>query len=115
MYKSNYFTKEKMTKYKMQRDADKVWMTMLQFFTDLYAQLKAYGDDCAANSEFDNVALVHEYPPDQSNCTIASTTSDITTRDLYIESLKESLVAARKGPQMSRTQEKNCCGCRASV
>jgi hypothetical protein len=95
MYKSNYFTKEQMTKYEMQSDADKVWTTTLQFFTDLYAQRKAYGDDCVANSGFDSASLVHKYPPNQSNCTVASTTSDITTRDLYIESLKESLAAAR--------------------
>ncbi len=35
MYKSDYFTKEQMTKYKMQSDADKVRTTTLQFFTDL--------------------------------------------------------------------------------
>ena len=50
MYKSDYFTEEQMTKYEMQRDADKVWTTTLQFFTNLYAQRKAYGDDRAANS-----------------------------------------------------------------
>ncbi len=96
MYKSDYFTEEQMTKYEMQRDADKVWMTTLQFFANLYAQRKVDGNDCAANSKFDSAARVHEYPPDRSNCTLASTTSDLTTRDLYIESLEESLVAARE-------------------
>jgi hypothetical protein len=88
MYKSNYFTEEQMMMYKMQRDADKVWTTTLQFFTELYAQCKVYSDDGAANSGFDSAALVHKYPPNQSNCTVASTTSDITTQDLYVKSLK---------------------------
>ena len=39
-----------MTKYEIQRDKDKVWTTTLQFFTNLYAQRKAYGNDRAANS-----------------------------------------------------------------
>ena len=36
---------------------------------------------------FDSAALVHDYrtPPDQSERTVASTTSDITMHDLYIE------------------------------
>ena len=38
MYKSDYFTEEQMTKYEMQRDADKVWTTTHQFFTDLYEE-----------------------------------------------------------------------------
>ena len=96
MYKSDYFTEEQMTKYEMQSNANKVWTTMLQFFTDLYAQCKVYGNNRAANSGFDSAALVHEYPLNQRDCTVASTTSDITTRDLYIESLEESLAAARK-------------------
>ena len=94
MYKSDYFTKEQMTKYEMQSNADKVWTTMLQFFTNLYAQRKACGDNHTANSRFDSATLEHEYPPNRSNCTVASTTSDITTRDLYIESIEESLAAA---------------------
>ncbi len=96
MYKSDYFTEEQMTKYKMQSNADKVWMTMLQFFTNLYAQHKGYGNNRAANSGFDSAALVHEYPPHRSDCTVASTTSDITMFDLYIESLEESLAAAHE-------------------
>ena len=60
MYKSDYFTEEQMTKYEMQRDADKVWTTTLQFFTNLYAQRKAYGNNRVANSGFDSAALVHK-------------------------------------------------------
>ena len=63
-------------------------------FHNLYAQ--RYGDNRTANSGFDSAALVHKYPLDRSNRTIASTTSNITTRNLYIESLKESLATARK-------------------
>ena len=35
-------------------------------------------------------------PPNQSNHTVASTTSNITTCDLNVKSLKESLVVAHK-------------------
>jgi hypothetical protein len=63
IYKSNYFTEEQMTKYKMQSNANKVWSTMLQFVANLQAQHKAYGDNRAANSGFDSMALVHEYLP----------------------------------------------------
>ena len=49
-----------MTKYKMQRDADKVRTTTLQFFTNLYAQRKAYSNNRATNRGFDSVAIVHE-------------------------------------------------------
>ena len=62
MYKSNFFTEEQMTKYEMQRDADKIWTTTLQFFTNLYAQHKAYDNNRAENSGFDSAALVHQYP-----------------------------------------------------
>ena len=51
----------------MQRDMDKVWTTMLQFFTGLYAQRKAYGNNRAANSGFDSAALVQEYHHCQHN------------------------------------------------
>ena len=52
-------------KYEMQRNANKGWTTTLQFFTNLYAQRKAYGNDHAANSGFDSAALVHKYPPNR--------------------------------------------------
>ena len=82
-----------MTKFEMQRDAVTVWTTRLQVFTNLYAQCNAYSDNRAANSGFDSTALVHKYPPNQSNRTIASTTSSITSHDLYVKSLEESLAA----------------------
>ena len=94
MYKSNYFTKEQMTKYEMLVNKDKTWALTLQHFTQLYAQRKVYGDDRAANSGFNSMANIYNVPSDQ---TMASTApSKITTRDLYIESLEESLAAARK-------------------
>jgi hypothetical protein len=37
MYKSNYYTKEQMTKYEMQMDVNKTWLHTLQFFTKLFA------------------------------------------------------------------------------
>jgi hypothetical protein len=91
MYKSNYCTKDQMTKYKMKADINKTWLHTLQFFTKCFAQCKAYGDDRAANSNLDSAAHINGIP---TNCSIVSTSSNFTTHDLYIESLKESLVAA---------------------
>jgi hypothetical protein len=94
MYKSDYFTEEQMTKYEMLVDKDKTWALTLQHFTQLYAQQKAYGDNHGANSRFDSMVNIYNIPSNQS---IASTApSEITTRDLYIESLEESLAAARE-------------------
>jgi hypothetical protein len=83
MYKSDY-TKEQMTKYEMQADVNKTWLHTLQFFTKLFAQCKAYRDNCAANSGFDSAAHINDIP---TNCSLVSTSSDITTRDFDIESL----------------------------
>jgi uncharacterized membrane protein YgcG len=94
MYRSNYFTKEQMTKYEMLVNKEKTWALTLQHFTQLYAQQKAYGDDRAANSGFDSMANIYNVPSDQSMASTAP--SEITTHDLYIESLEESLAAARK-------------------
>jgi hypothetical protein len=55
MYKSDYFTKEQMTKYEVLADLDKVWEKNLTHFTDLYALRNAYGNDRAANSRFESV------------------------------------------------------------
>jgi hypothetical protein len=93
MYKSNYNTKDQMTKYEMQADINKTWLNTLQFFTKLFAQCKAYGDDRVANSGFDSAAHINNIPTNRS---LVSTSSDFTTRDLYIESLEESLAAARE-------------------
>jgi hypothetical protein len=62
MYKSNYFTKEQMTKYEMLVDKDKTWALTLQHFTQLYAQQKAYGDNRAANSGFKSMANIYDIP-----------------------------------------------------
>jgi hypothetical protein len=93
MHKSNYYTKEQMTKYKMQADINKTWLHTLQFFTKPFAQRKAYGDNLAANSGFDSAAHINDIP---TNLSLVSTSSDFTTHDLCIESLKESLAAARE-------------------
>ena len=92
MYKSGYYTEEQMTKYKMQADINKTWLHTLIFFTKLSAQCKAYGDDRMANSGFDSTAHINNIPINRS---LVSTSSDFTTCNLYIESLKESLGAAR--------------------
>jgi hypothetical protein len=92
MYKSDYFTKEQMTKYEILADLDKVWEKTLTHFTDLYALRKAYGDDRAPNSGFKSAALVRE---NSSSHSVITTESNLTC-DLYVESLEESLVVARK-------------------
>jgi uncharacterized membrane protein YgcG len=93
MYKSDYYTEEQMTKYKMQADINKTWLHTLQFFTKLFAQCKAYGDDGMANRGFDSTAHINDI---STNCSFVSTSSDFTNCDLYIESLEESLAAARE-------------------
>jgi hypothetical protein len=93
MYKSNCYTEKQMTKYKMQTDVNKTWLHTRQFSTKLFAQRNAYRDGRAANSSFDSAAHINNIP---TNCSLVPTSSDITTRDLYIESLKESLAAARE-------------------
>jgi hypothetical protein len=74
-----------MTKYKMQADVNKTWLHTLQFFTKPFAQ-RAYGDNLAANSGFDSVAHINDIP---TNLSLVSTSSDFTTHNLYIESLKD--------------------------
>jgi hypothetical protein len=93
MYKSNYYIEEQMIKYKKRMDANKTWVHTLQYFTTLIAQRKAYKDNWAANSKFNSAAHINNTP---TNCSVVSTTSDITTRNLCIKSLKESLMAARE-------------------
>jgi hypothetical protein len=94
MYKSDYFTKEQMTKYEILSDGNKVWDKMLAHFTELFSLRKAYGDDRAANSGFESAAHVRDHSSTHSIIT-AITKSDLT-HDLYIESLEESLAEARE-------------------
>jgi hypothetical protein len=94
MYKSNYFTKEQMTKYEMLVDKDKSWAITLQHSMQFYAQQKAYRDNHAANSVFNSMANIYDVPSNQSMASTAP--NEITTRDLYIESLEELLAAARE-------------------
>jgi hypothetical protein len=108
MYKSDYYTKEQMTKYEMQTEVNKTWLYTLQFFTKLFAQRKAYGDNRVANSGVDNAVHVNNLPTNRS---LVSISSDITTHNLFIKSLKESLVAVREYvprsaplPQTNRTR-----------
>jgi uncharacterized membrane protein YgcG len=92
MYKSNYYIEEQITKYKMQANINKTWLHTLHFFTNFFAQRKAYGDNRTANNGFDSAVHINDIPTD---CSLVSTSSDFNTCDLYIESLEESLVAAR--------------------
>jgi hypothetical protein len=75
----------------MQMVVNKTWLHTLQYFTKLFAQRKAYREDCAANGVFDSAVHINIIP---TNCSVVSTSSDITTCNLHIESLKESLAAA---------------------
>ncbi len=92
MYKSNYFTEEQMTKYKILSDTNKVWDKTLAHFTDLFSLHKAYGNNKAANSGIKSAAHVHNH---SSACSVttANTKSNFT-HDLYIESLEDSLAVA---------------------
>jgi hypothetical protein len=92
MYKSGFFTEEQMTKYEILADVDKVWEKTLTHFTDLYALRKAYGNNRVTNSSFESAAHVRENSLGHS---VITTESDLT-RDLYVESLEESLAAARE-------------------
>jgi hypothetical protein len=94
MYKSNYFTEEKMTKYKILLDANKVWDKTLAHFRDLFSLRKAYGNNKAANSGFESAVHVPDHSSARS--VISATTKSDFTHDLYIESLEESLTAARE-------------------
>ncbi len=94
MYKSNYFTKEQMTKYEILSDTNKVWDKILAHFTDLFSPCKAYGNNKAANSGFESVAHVCVHSSSGS-ITTNNTESDFM-RNLYIKSLEESLAAARE-------------------
>jgi hypothetical protein len=94
MYKSNYFTEEQMTKYEILSDANKVWDKTLAHSTDLFSLCKAYGDNKAANSGFKSTAHVRDH---SSACSVITTNTESDfTRDLYIESLEESLMAAQE-------------------
>jgi hypothetical protein len=55
MYKSDYFTKEQMTKYKILSYVNKVWDKTLAHFTELFSLRKAYGNVKAANSGFERI------------------------------------------------------------
>jgi hypothetical protein len=92
MCKSDYFTKEQMTKYKILLDMNKAWDKTLAHFMDLFSLRKAYGNSKAANSGFKSAAHVRDHSSARS-VTTANTKSDFTC-NLYIESLEESLVAA---------------------
>ena len=81
-----------MTKYEILSDSNKVWDKTLAHFTELFSLRKAYGDDRAANSGFESAAHIHDHSSVHSIIT-ATTESDLT-RNLYIESLEESLAAA---------------------
>jgi hypothetical protein len=94
MYKSDYFTEDQMTKYFLQSNADKEWDPTLDHFSKLFALRKAYGNNRAANSRFESAATMFDDPFDRTFATSKSN-GDFTTRDLYIESLRESLALAR--------------------
>jgi hypothetical protein len=83
-----------MTKYEILSDANKVWDKTLAHFTELFSLRKVYCNDRAANSRFESAVHVRDHSSARIIIT-ANTESDLT-RDLYIESLEESLVAARE-------------------
>jgi hypothetical protein len=64
----------------------------LTHFMDLYALRKAYGNNRAANSGFESAAHIQENSLGHS----VITTESSLTRNLYIESLEESLAVAQE-------------------
>jgi hypothetical protein len=94
MYTSDYFMEEQMTKYEMRSDADKEWDPTLDHFSKLFAQCKAYSNNHAANSRF-KIATTMFNVPSISSFVTSKSNGDFTSRDLDIESLKESLALAR--------------------
>jgi hypothetical protein len=94
MYKSDYFTEEQITKYKMRLDTDKVQDPTHDHFSKLFAQHKAYGNNRAAYSRFEYAAAMYDVPSDRTIVTTESS-GNFTSRDLYIKSLEESLALAR--------------------
>jgi hypothetical protein len=95
MYKSDYYTKEQMTKYKMQADVNKIWLHTLQFSPNFFAQPKAYGDNHAANSSFNSALHINDIPTNRS---LVSTSSDFTTA---ISTLRASRSCLRQCGSMS--------------
>ncbi len=93
MYKSDYFTEEQITKYEILSDGNKVWDKTLAHFTDIFSLCKAYGNNKAANSGFESAAHVRDHASTRS--VITANTKSNFTRNLYIEGLEESLVAAQ--------------------
>jgi hypothetical protein len=89
MYKSDYFTEEQMTKYKMQLYANKEWDPTLNHFSKLFMQRKAYGDNRTANSKFKSAATMYKVPSNRAFVTSKSN-GNFTSHDLYIKSLEES-------------------------
>jgi hypothetical protein len=94
MYKSNYFTEDQMTNYKMRSNANKEWDPTLNHYSKLFVKHKAYGDNRAANIRFKRTATMFDVPFDRTFVTSKSN-GNFTTQDLYIESLEESLALAR--------------------
>ena len=92
MYKSDYFTEDKLTKFEILADTDKTWDKTLAHFTALFSLRKAYGSNKAANSGFKSV--VHTRNFSSASSVITTNTESDFTRDLYIKSLKESLATA---------------------
>ena len=84
-----------MTHYEMKADNEKLWDPTLAHFSLLFAQRKAYGDDRAANSGYESAAAIYSVPSDRTITTTASS-GELSTRDLYVESLEESLAIARE-------------------
>jgi hypothetical protein len=93
MYKSDYFTEEQMTKYKMRLDTNKAWDPTLDHLSKLFAQRKAYGNNHATNSRFESAAAMYNIPSNRT-ITTAKSSGDFTLHDLYIKTLEESLALA---------------------
>jgi hypothetical protein len=74
----------------MQSDTNKAWDPTLDHLSKLFLQHKAYSDNPTANSGFKSAAIMYDVPSDRT-IPMTKSSSDFTSRDLYIKSLEESL------------------------
>jgi hypothetical protein len=95
MYISDYFIEEQMTKYELRLDVDKAWDPTLDHISKLFVQPKAYGGNRAANSRLESATPMYNVPSDRT-ITMTTSSSDLTSHDLYIESLDESLALSTR-------------------
>ena len=93
MYKSNFFTKDQLTKFEILVDRDKTWDKTLAHFMALFSLRKAYGGNKAANNGFKIAVHIHD---------LSCTCSAITTSTKKVTSLGTSTSRASRSHSQRR-------------